>query len=455
MSTAAAGDFSPASENKHLQWYQKLFSDALFYSAMAFLGLLFLFLIILIKSKTLTNYDTNFYLLVYTVLVTSFELSRVTGAMLYRNSINRVMDHADTVMARQNIDYEPTVTFVIPCKNEGPDIRNTVEKCFEADYPHSKLDVIVINDGSTDTTGKVLRELKKEYDRLTVVTWRKNRGKRHGMAEGFKRAKGEIIIQLDSDSYIDPSTVRNLIKPFIHEEIGAVCAHAEPQNADKNLLTKMQAGYYFMSFRILKSAESVFMTVFCASGCSSAYRKSVVLPIMDDWLNERFWGKPVTWGDDRALTNWVIKRGSKTIYTDLARAYTICPENLRQFLKQQARWKKSWIINSYFASKFIIKERPLVALFYFFPLTIVTLLTPFMAVRALVVTPVFYHQIPVYYALGVLLIAGIMTVFYRCFDRSNKYWPYVTAWAGMNMLVLSFILFYSALTIQNRGWGTR
>lgn len=351
--------------------------------------------------------------------------------------------------------YEPKVSFVIPCKNEEAAIGKTIQKCFTADYPKDKLEVIVINDGSTDETLKVLREMQKQYPNLVVVNWETNRGKRHGMAEGFKMATGEIVVQLDSDSYIAPETFRELIKPFQNPEIGAVCAHADPENANHNWLTKMQAAYYFMSFRILKAAESTFTTVFCCSGCSSAYRRSIVLPILDQWLNEKFLGLLVTWGDDRALTNWVIKQNYKTIYTDEVQAYTICPNNFKQFLKQQVRWKKGWFVNSVFASKFILKKEPFVAISYFFPLIIVTLITPFMATRALIYNPIFQEIAPWYYIAGVFLVAFVMTTYYRYVSRRNKYWPYVFAWSTINMVFLSFILFYALATIQNRKWGTR
>ena len=409
-----------------------------------------------IKAKTLYANQENKWLIGYSIFVTSFILMRVLAATLYRNSITKVMRHADDVSAKQEAAYEPLVTFVIPCKNEGPEIETTVRKCFEADYLAEKLDVIVVNDGSTDNTGTELRKLKRRYGkRLTVVTWRKNRGKRYGMAEGFHKARGEIIIQLDSDSYIEPSTFRNLIKPFVHEDIAAVCAHADPTNADKNILTRMQAAYYFMSFRILKAAESVFMSVFCCSGCSSAYRKSAVLPVIDEWLNERFLGKPATWGDDRALTNYLIRGNYKTIYTDLALAYTICPDNIRQFLKQQTRWKKSWVTNAFFASKFIVRKKPFIAFTYFFPLILVSLLTPLVAARAMIFNPLTRGVLPFYYLFGAMLLAAIITVFYRFADRKNKYWPYLFAWAALNSIFLSFILFYAMLTIQNRKWGTR
>jgi hyaluronan synthase len=428
-------------------------SNTVYYSFWLLAGAVLLGLLSLLKAQTIYHFKEDAWLLAYAVFVTMFELSRLAGATLYRNSINKIMHYADTRAAREG-RYEPLVSFVIPAWNEGMAIINTVEKCFEAEYPAEKLEVIVVNDGSTDDTGKALRQLKRRFPKLIVVTWHKNRGKRQGMAEGFRRAMGEIIIQLDSDSYIKPDTVYNLIKPFAEPNIGAVCAHADPSNASKNIITKMQAAYYYMSFRILKSAESVLMTVFCCSGCSSAYRKSVVLPIIDDWLAESFLGQKVTWGDDRALTSWVIKRGYKTIYTDMAQAYTICPETVRQFFKQQARWKKSWIINAIITGRFILRRRPLIALTYFFPLIIVSVAAPFVAVRALIYDPIFNHYTPVYYLFGVLLFAAIITVFYRMTSRTNKYWPYLFAWAGLSSL-MSLMILYAAVTIQNRGWGTR
>jgi hyaluronan synthase len=428
--------------------------EVLYYTTLTVVGLVLLFLIILTKSRTASSFGVEPILLAYTILVTTFELSRLVAAMFYSNT-----SHIRQLTKEQQVntyDYEPMVSFVIPCYNEGPAIEKTITKCFEAHYPKEKLEVIVINDGSTDDTLSVLTRLHKtKFPQLVIIDFKKNQGKRHGMSAGFAQAKGEILVQLDSDSYIVPETFREIIDPFRNPEIGAVCAHADPENSDQNFLTKMQAAYYFLSFRVLKAAESAFFTVFCCSGCSSAYRKSVVEPIMDIWLHEKFLGLPVTWGDDRALTNWVLRRGFKTMYTDKATAFTICPDTLKKLLKQQVRWKKGWFVNSIFASKFIVKTDPFVAFTYFFPLIFVTLSTPFMAVKALLYNPIVRGVSPGYYILGVFLVAALVVTFYRSVSRENKYWPYVFAWSAINMVVLSFILFYALFSIQNRKWGTR
>jgi hyaluronan synthase len=389
------------------------------------------------------------FLFFYTYFITVFELSRVVAAMAFMRTTGEIEP-----MSGYDF-YEPTITFVIPCKNEEAAIERTISNCFAADYPADKVEVIVVNDGSTDGTIGVLRRLEHTYPTLVVVDWKENKGKRHGMAEGFKRATGEIAIQLDSDSFIEPSSIRHLVRPFATPSIGAVCAHADPLNADDNLLTKMQSAYYFMSFRILKAAESTFLTVFCCSGCSSAYRKSVVLPIIGTWLGERFLGKPITWGDDRALTNWVLRLGYDTIYSDKAQARTIVPTSLKQFLKQQVRWKKGWFVNSLLIAGFILRDRPFVAVTYFLPLILVTLMTPFMAVKAILYGPLVAHTLPVTYFFGVLLMATIVMLYYRWISRDNKYWPFVLLWAAFNSLVLSTILFYAVLRLNDRGWGTR
>jgi hyaluronan synthase len=210
-----------------------------------------------------------------------------------------------------------------------------------------------------------------------------------------------------------------------------------------------------MSFRVLKAAESTFMSVFCCSGCSSAYRKDMVMPVLDQWLNEKFLGLPVTWGDDRALTSQLLKLGHKTIYTDQVSAYTIVPENWKQLLTQQLRWKKSWIINAIFTSKFIWKKQPFVAALYYFPLVFVSFMTPFMTVRALFYLPFIKGVAPFFHIIGVMLITALLAVFCRILSKKESYWPYLFLWSLFNLFVLSFILFWAAIKIQDRGWGTR
>ncbi len=411
------------------------------YNILIFLFISVLLAILYIKNLTLLKQDTLTFL--YSIFVTTFVLSRITGSFFY-NYDNKWKDNS----------YEPAVSFVIPVKNEENVISNTISKCYEVDYPKDKIEVIVINDGSTDNTLREIENAKKIHKGLTVIDWKINKGKRYGMAEGFRKAKGEIVIQLDSDSYIEKSSLKTLIQPFQDADIGAVAAHSDPQNANENLLTKMQAAYYFISFRVMKATESLFDWVFCCSGCCSAYRKNVVLPILDKWVNETFLSKPVSFGDDRSLTNRILKAGHKTIYLNQAQAYTIVPNNIRQFTKQQIRWKKSWLINAVFLSKFIFERNKFVAITYFIPVVIISLLTPFIAFRAIIINPLIFGVSPIFYIIGVFLVSSLLAINNLIF-REDKNWKYIYVWTFLGMIFTSYLLFYALLDIRNMKWGTR
>lgn len=445
--TAANLDFYPTYKNEYpglrkISKHSKVFLRVL-------LGSFIVIAIFLVKSKAMADVKEDPLLYLYGIFVSVFLFFRVAGASFFRSSLENITDGGKE-------DYEPTVTFIIPAKNEEKSIGQTIKKCFMADYPKEKIEVIAINDGSTDHTGQVLQMLKTfRYPQLAVVSWEKNRGKRHAMAEGFRRAKGEIVIQLDSDSFIEPSTFRNMIYPFANPEIGAVCAHADPANIDENFITKVQAAYYLVSFRIMKAAESVFYTVFCCSGCSSAYRRSAVMPILDAWLDEKFLGAPVTWGDDRALTSWLLKYDHKTIYTDEVQAYTIVPSNFKQLVVQQLRWKKSWIINSIFTAKFIYKKQPFVSFFYYYPLIALSYIAPFFAIRCLVIMPIQSGHFPLFYLSGIMLITFLVIYVVKFLAKNSKYAYYFFVWQFFNTTIFSFIIFYALAKINDRGWGTR
>ncbi|MFZ5955325.1 MAG: glycosyltransferase family 2 protein [Nanoarchaeota archaeon] len=401
-----------------------------------------IYLIILVKATGFSKIDAIY---VYSILITTFMFSRVMGSIFYESpELN---------------EFRPYVTFIIPCKNEEKAIYQTIKKCFEVDYDLNLIEVIAINDGSSDDTLKEMERAKRDLHGrdIFIINWEKNRGKRHGMVEGFRLARGEICIQLDSDSYLDKDALKLIVAPFVDFKIGAVVGHTLPSNKDENLLTKMQTAYYFMSFRALKSTESIFDKVFCCSGCFSAYKKSYVIPVLDSFLAEKFFGRPIVFGDDRALTNLILRQGYKTIYHDKAKAFTIVPNNLKSFLKQQVRWKKGWLINSLRISDFIVKDDPYVAFTYFIPLIVLTLLTPFIVIKALVINPIFFGIIPILYLVGVMLVSLLLYFHYGLFreEENKKYGKYMFLWSILNLTILSYILIYALFDLRNMKWGTR
>lgn len=371
----------------------------------------------LIVALKLASFDSWNFIYIYSIFVTTFMFSRVGGSFFYKEYVKKhgnkpkknksylfstmfPLFKKASFFGRSNNspkepkinfkDYEPTVSFVIPCKNEENAIYNTIKACASVKYPINKIEIIAINDGSTDNTLKEMLRAQKDFsENVKVINLKINVGKRKAMAAGIRIAKNDIVVQIDSDSQPNAKSFRKILEPFADPRVGSTVGHTLPSNTDKNLLTKMQNAYYFMSFRALKATESVFDMVFCCSGCFCAYRKEYLDDMIDDWLNERFLGKEIIFGDDRALTNWMIRKGHKTVYVAEAEATTIVPEKLKTFLKQQTRWKKGWMINSFKIAKTVFKRDKFVALTYFLPLILLTMLTPIIAFKALIINPFF------------------------------------------------------------------
>jgi len=188
------------------------------------------------------------------LLVSAFILSRLVLAFLYRPP--------------RDTGHRPDVSVIVACKNEEPAIRRTLECIFRSDYPAEKLDVIAVDDGSTDGTLSEMRRAQGDHPSLRIIAFDRNRGKRHAMAEGAQVARGEVLVYVDSDSFLRPDAVLKLASSFADRNVGAVCGHAEVQNARANFLTRMQEVRYYVAFRVVKAAESVFSAVTCCSGAS-------------------------------------------------------------------------------------------------------------------------------------------------------------------------------------------
>ncbi|MGY4884422.1 MAG: glycosyltransferase family 2 protein [Nanobdellota archaeon] len=415
----------------------------------AMLFVIFLILVILLKIVAFEGMNV---IHVYTLGITVFMLTRVVGSFFYKNYRTRL----DEKQKEKIRNYFPSVSFVIPCKNEEKAIYNTIASCASSKYPRNKIEIVAINDGSTDNTLKEMQRAKRDFPevKIKIADFKQNKGKREGMYYGFKNSTGEIVIQVDSDSQPAPDALKEIVIPFLDKKVGATVGHTDPSNKDDNLITKMQTAYYFMSFRTLKATESIFDMVFCCSGCFSAYRRTYVMPILDKWLNEKFMGKAIIFGDDRALTNWIIRQGYKTVYVADAKAVTVVPNKLKQFLKQQTRWKKGWLINSIRIAPEVLKKDKFVALTYFIPLIILTILTPIIAFKAMIINPLFLGISPLFYIAGILLVSTMLYMQYNMYSR-ERYGRYMLLWSILNMTILSYILVYAIYDLRNMKWGTR
>jgi len=376
---------------------------------------------------------------VYTGTVGLFVVSRFVFAAFYR--------------APKDVGYEPTIAIVVPSFNEGAAVLRTIDACISQDYPPDKLQIVCVDDGSTDDTWSYLQHAVNRYgDRVRAVSLGTNQGKRAAMAEGVRQTESEILVFIDSDSEPTPGGIRAIVQPFVRDEVGAVAGLTHARNDDVNALTRMQASRYLLSFQLLKAAESVLGAVSCCSGCFSAYRRSAVEPLLERWEHQRFLGAQCTYGDDRALTNMLIRARYRSQYHSGAVALTDVPTEYAKFFRQQLRWKKSWLRESPILLSHIWRSRPLA-----FPVVLLStaagFLIPVVLVMSLFVAPVLMGILPVTYAIGLLVIALAYGLFHRALIDDHRW-----VWAVIGtMFYISFSgqMLWAIARIRDGRWGTR
>ncbi len=402
-----------------------------------------LYLIVLLKVVTYETVYDDVIFGGYSLLITTYILSRFLLAYFHKQ-------------VRVDRSYEPSVSFVVPAKNEGDNIAETLHRFGQVDYPKEKIEVIAINDGSTDHTLSEMRraaaEIAPRVGSAVVIDWPVNRGKRAGMAEGTKLAKNEIVIFVDSDSFIQRDAVRHLVKYFADPAVGGVSGHTDVENINTNLLTQMQAARYYIAFSVYKAAESAFGLVTCLPGCQSAYRRSYVLEFIDAWLEQKFLGAECTFGDDRSLTNFMIRK-YRTVYSAEALATTVVPDTFATYLKQQQRWKKSWARETWIAATFVWRKNPL-ASFSFYVYTILAFASPIVFVRAVVWLPVTESVLPSVYLIGLFLMLFLQGIYYRI-RVGPRPWLLAIAASWFYSLILMWQLPWAIITIRDSRWGTR
>jgi hyaluronan synthase len=379
---------------------------------------------------------------IYGLVVCGYIVSRFCLSVLYRPS--------------RPAGLEPRVAIVMPGFNEQEAIATSLRSLLALDYPAAKLEIVAVNDGSTDRTLAEMRAVAREAGgRVRVIDLGVNQGKRAAMAAGIRATEAEIIAFVDSDSVLEPDALRILVQGFADERVGALCGHADVLNIRESWLTKMQAVRYFVAFKVVKAAESLFSAVTCCSGCFSAYRREALLPHLDWWEHQSFLGRPSTFGDDRSLTNCIL-RDWKVRYESRAISHTIVPAHFGQFMTQQLRWKRSWTRESLIVGSFIWRKNPVAALSTYVGM-ILPLIAPLIAVRAIFLLPMAHGSgAPVVYLLGVYSMAVAYGLYYAALKpRYDSLWIYGVLFCFFYLLFLLWQTYWAIATARSASWGTR
>lgn len=406
--------------------------------------------VVLMRVKSVIYFPYYAVLYSYSIIAAMFLLTRYLFGFLYKP-------------VPIDPDYTPSVTIIIPCFNEENWIQTTILSCIDQNYPTDKLRVIVVDDCSTDHSVEKIQQITEELinkegeryhlkDRLKYFVQPKNAGKRAALVRGVENTDTDLVMFVDSDSFLDPYAVRNIVQPFREPKVGGCAGRCDVANTYTNALTKMQSVRYYTAFRIMKAAEGLFDAVTCLSGPLSCYRREIVMKYKDDWINQTFLGHKATFGDDRSMTNFVLSHHQCT-YQDTAVCSTIVPKEHKVFLRQQMRWKRSWLRESLMAGKFMWRKEPFAMINFYIGL-IVPLLAPIVVVYNLFYVPVTQHIFPTTFLLGLLLMSMMMS-FSQLLLRRSTTWLFGFWFCLYYELVLLWQMPVAWFTFWKSTWGTR
>ncbi len=353
----------------------------------------------------------------------------------------------------------PAVTVIIPAYNEGAMVEKSLYSVADSDYPADRLEIICIDDGSKDDTWDYIQRAQQTYPRLIkAIRFPQNRGKREALYAGFTGGRGEYFVTVDSDSIVEPETLKQILAPLMRDQqVGAVAGNVKVYNRTQNFLTRMLWVRFILSFDFLRAAQSMFGFVFCTPGALSAYRREAIFPILETWRQQTFLGLRCTIGEDRAFTNLVLHQGYWTRYQRSAMVYTTVPATFRGLYRMFLRWDRSNFRESLIQLSFMFtdyrrKQRLLPILDFFFRESQFPMMCFFLPL--LLISLVSYPLALVKFVTGVGLVSFFLTFYYIHQERDMDF-VYGVVYSYYAFLFLRWIKPYALLTLRDGRWLTR
>jgi hyaluronan synthase len=354
----------------------------------------------------------------------------------------------------------PSCTVIVPAYNEGRQVMDTLRSLARSHYPKGKLQLIAVDDGSVDDTWTWITRAKREFKgKVCAIRLTRNQGKRHALYAGFKKSKGEVLVTVDSDSEVEPDTLRRLVSPFVRDEkIGAVAGNVRVLNRREGLIPRMLDVTFLYSFDFTRAGESVLNTVMCTPGALSAYRRPIVMALLEEWVNQTFMGRPNGIGEDRSLTNLILREGYHVHFQQDAYVYTKVPVTYRGLCRMLLRWGRSEVRENVIMSTFAFKRfrnGPMLGARVNLVLAWISITVSQMflvlGVAAVLMNPVSYGtQMACTMGLMTSLPAGLY-----CWRRQSLDGLWAYFYSFFWIVMLSWITPYCLITVQNSGWMTR
>jgi hyaluronan synthase len=355
------------------------------------------------------------------------------------------------------LDAAPSMTVVIPAYNEGAMVAKAIDSVAAANYPRDRLEIIVIDDGSRDDTWSHIQQaVQRHRSRVTALRHDRNRGKREALALAFRRAKGEILVTVDSDSVIEPQALLALAGAFSNPRVGVAAGRVLVYNRREGTIPRMLYARFMLAFDFLRAYQSTYGTVYCSPGALSAYRASAVQRVLDRWLAQRFLGAQATFGEDRALTNDIMGLGYDSVYQRAASVLTVVPTTYSQLCKMFLRWERSFVREELRFARIVWRRPPLARLIAIVDVTITNMRYP-VFYATVVLLAMFALQDPLAFGRTMLAMGAIAFLYALYFLRSERSADmlYVVLFAYFSFFTLFWIFPYAVCTVRSRGWLTR
>jgi cellulose synthase/poly-beta-1,6-N-acetylglucosamine synthase-like glycosyltransferase len=306
-----------------------------------------------------------------------------------------------------------------------------------------------------------------------------NQGKKKALTAGAELAQGEVLAFTDSDCVLAPDALSRCVQALVgHPDLGAVSGHARALNADATILTRAQDTWYEGQFRVLKAAEAVFGSVTCVSGPLAVFRREAILNYLPAWAADTFLGQEFRFATDRQLTAYVL--GQKWIghrlkqqhadsrfvrdvdyaelewrvgYVRSAKVLTTVPPFWRGFIRQQVRWKKSFVRNIFFTGGFMWRRGVGPSVIYYGHV-LWSVAAPIMVIRHLIWAPANgWWLLTILYLCGVLVKGTAWGLAYKFDHRDSTRWRYRPLMSLLSAVALSWLLPYSIATIRRGKWS--
>jgi len=269
----------------------------------------------------------------------------IAGSLMYWFIRER---HLPNYTSPPTLPDTPLVSVLLPCFNESEQLHETMAVLMNSNYPN--FEVIAINDGSSDDTGKILDELIHQYPKLRVAHLVENQGKSTALNAGLLMARADLLVCIDGDALLDPHAIHWLVFRFLtNEKMGGISGNPRIRNRS-SLLGKLQVGEFSSIVGMIKRTQSLYGTLFTVSGVVCAFRKIAV-------MEAGLWA-PQAMTDDVDLTLRVEAKGWAVGFEPHALCWILMPETLSGLWKQRVRWSEGGSQAALSATKAILRSHP-------------------------------------------------------------------------------------------------